>query len=224
MGYLTPDTTPDTATCRALFIPDDEQYLAIVRGALQELTFPHNWTKFGTLTPDEAAQNFIDMFDRFCFNVGVCRVIGEIIAYAGATSPDARWLVCDGAEVLIDDYPDLYNVIGTDYGVPSTDHFKLPDLRGRVLAGTGTGTGIPAVGIGQQYGTATHTLTVGELPAHSHSYVPPTLNVDLETPGAPDLFAAGVGLPTVTGDTGSNQAHNNLPPRLGVTFLIVAKD
>lgn len=224
MGYLTPDITPTSAACRALFIPNDEQYLAVVRGALQELTFAHNWDKYGTLTPEQAAQNFIDMFDRFCFNEGICRVIGEIIAFAGATSPDSRWLVCDGSSIAIATYPDLYNVIGTTYGAPGAGLFSLPDMRGRSLAGTGTGTGLTAVTLAQQYGEESHVLTTGEIPAHSHTYIPPVLNVDMETPGVPDLIAAGVGIPTNTGDTGGNGAHNTVGPRLGITYLIVARD
>jgi len=224
MAYLTPDVTPDHATCRALFIPDDEQYLAIVRGALQELTFSYNWTKYGTLTPDEAAENFVDMFDRFCFSEGMCRLIGEIVAFAGSVSPDDRLLLCDGSEIVIDDYPDLYAVIGDTYGAAASGNFVLPDLRGRSPSGVGNGSGLSAIALGEQYGEENHTLTIGEIPAHSHSYVPPTLNVDLESPGAPDLFAAGVGIPTVTGDSGGSGSHNTVGPRLGVNFLIVAKD
>jgi len=224
MGYLTPDIAPDTATCRALFVPNDEQYLAIVRGALQELTFAYNWTKFGTLTPQEAADSFVDMFDRFCFNEGICRMIGEIVAYAGDTTPSDKWLVCDGSEYDVDDYPDLYAVIGDTYGSSGSGLFMVPDLRGRALSGAGTGTGLTGVAIGQQYGEESHVLINSEMPAHSHSYIPPTLNVDLESPGAPDLFAAGIGVPTVTGDTGGNGGHNTIGPRMGINYLIVAKD
>jgi len=227
MGYLTPDTTPDKATCRALFIPDSEQYLAIVRGALQELTFPYNWDKFGALTPEQAAENFVDMFDRFCFNIGVCRVVGEIIAFAGSTTPDDRWLVCDGSEYDADEYSDLFAVIGTIYGSTGSGLFKVPDLRGRALSGVGTGSGLTEVVIGQEYGEESHILTVGELAVHSHAYAPVIIgDLDVESVGLPQPNAAQI-VPVVTEntyDTGNNDPHNTIGPRLGITYLIVARD
>lgn len=208
--------------CRALFIPDDEQYLAIVRGALQELTFAYNWTPYGSLTPDQAAANFVDMFDRFCFNEGVCRVVGEIIAYAGTTSPDSRWLACDGASLVRVDYADLFAVIGTNYGAADGSHFSLPDLRGRTATGAGTGAGLSAVTVGQSYGEQDHTLTIAEMPAHVHDTGNSAL---LGTATPPPLNALGPNpLPAVTGSTGGDGAHNNVGPRLGVTYLIVAVD
>jgi len=72
VGYLTPDEAPDTATCRALFVPDSRECLAIVRGALQALTLPESWTQQGELTPEQAAELFVEMFDRFCFDEGEC--------------------------------------------------------------------------------------------------------------------------------------------------------
>lgn len=221
MPYLTPDVVPDTVTCRALFVPDNEQYLAIVRGAIQELTFSWNWTKYGLLTPDEAAASFMDMFDKFSFNEGSCRMIGELIMFAGATSPNVNWLVCDGSSVLIDDYPALYDVIGDTYGAALPTYFRLPDLAGRSPAGVGAGAGIPTVALGEYYGEAQHTLTELEIPAHVH-----TVDGHLPTPtliGEIPSFGDAV-TPSVTGSTGGSQAHNNLPPRLGINYLIVAKD
>jgi hypothetical protein len=87
MGYLTPNTAPDTVTCRALFVPNSEECLAIVRGAINELIYAYNWDKYGALTEQESADLFVDMFDRFCYSEGPCRVIGEIIEFAGTTSP-----------------------------------------------------------------------------------------------------------------------------------------
>lgn len=221
MPYLTPDEVPDNATCRALFIPNNEQYLAVVRGALQELTFAYNWTKYGAVTPEEAASSFLDMFDRFSFNEGTCRVIGELITFAGATSPNVNWLLCDGSNVLIDDYPDLYAVIGDAFGVAPATYFKLPDLRGRTPAGVGTGAGIPTVTLGEYYGEADHTLTESEMPSHVHSSVGSTTLPDTtgEIPALADYFT-----PSFTGSAGGDQPHNNLPPRLGINYLIVAKD
>src|SRR5882724_4803123 len=126
VGYLTPSVSPATSICRALFIPDDEEYLAIVRGCLQTLTFPEAWTPFGTLTPDQAAANFVDMFDRFCLEVGVCRLIGEIVCFAGPSNPSTEFLPADGASYLRTDYPDLFNVIGVIYGAVDSTHFNIP--------------------------------------------------------------------------------------------------
>lgn len=222
MGYLTPDVTPGSVVCRALFIPNDEQYLSIVRGALQELTFDYNWTKYGALSPQQSAANFIDMFDRFCLSIGQCRLIGEIVLYAGATPPDTRFLECDGSEVLIADYPDLYAVIGATYGAASTDHFKLPDLRGRAPIGMGTGTGLTPIALGDQLGENSHTLTEAELASHAHT-VGGAVTTLVVVPGEGPALAPSP-LSGVTGYTGGGMSHNNMQPSLGVNYLIYAKD
>lgn len=222
MGYPTPDVAPNTVTCRALFVPDDEGFLAVVRGALQELTISSFWEKVGTLTPSEAAEACQDMFDRFCFNEGSCRVIGEIIAYTGNGSPNLNWLACDGRELSQTEYPDLYDVIGSTYGEASAGNFRIPDLRGRSLTGQGTGTGIPQVVLGQQYGEASHTLSVGEMPSHAHS-TGNSLTGAAVMPGEGPVLIPNP-IPASTGYTGGDGAHNNLPPRLGIMYLIVAKD
>lgn len=236
MAYLTPEEVPSNVVCRGLFIPDGEQYLAIVRGALQELTFPHNWAQYGALTPQEAADSFVAMFDDFCLKKETCRMIGEIIAYAGATSPKTTWLECDGSEVSQTELPDLYAVIGDTYGAASSGNFRLPDLRGRSLAGIGTGTDIPAVALGDMYGEAEHTITTFEMPSHIHETDPHAHTV---SEAVPALLTIGTGVPTasavpfanVTGSsgvtvnsTGGDTPMALLPPRLGILYLIVAKD
>lgn len=221
-GYLTLSSAPDKAVCRALFVPDSEECLAIVRGALQELTFAESWAKFGALTQEQSAAVFVDMFDRFCFNVGVCRMIGEIVAYAGDTSPTDKWLVCDGSEVAQADYPDLYNVVGSTYGSASSGNFRLPDLRGRSLAGVGTGSGLTAVTLGEKYGEEAHSLSESELASHAHT-VGGALTILAVSPGEVPVLAPDP-LPGITGYTGSGTAHNTIGPRIGVSYLIVAKD
>lgn len=61
MPYLTPDTAPGNTRCRVLVIPDDKEWLALVTGALSELTHSYNFETFGTATPEETAQAFRDM-------------------------------------------------------------------------------------------------------------------------------------------------------------------
>lgn len=65
--------------------------------------------------------------------------VGSILAYGGEVIPDT-YLRCDGASLSITQYPELYKAIGTTYGSVDDDHFNLPDLRGRFLEGTPSGT------------------------------------------------------------------------------------
>jgi len=220
MPYLTPDTIPADTICRVLFIPNSQEFLANVTGALQLLTFPESFVEFGLLTPDQTAAAYVDMFDQFCFNEGACRVIGEIIAYAGPTSPDSRWLPCDGSSLLRVDYPDLFTVVGTLYGAADSTHFNLPDLRGRTGIGAGTGSGLSPRSVGDSLGEETHVLTTGELASHVHS----TGNsVVLGTSAPPPFDALGPNpFSTVTGSTGNDDPHNNMQPSLAINYLIVA--
>lgn len=106
--------------------------------------------------------------------------VGSLQAYAGASAPTG-WLLCDGTSYSTSVYPELYSVLGYTYG-GSGANFNVPDLRGRVPMGAGTGTGLNASGTGAPSGTAqtartrgqwggeeTHALTGGETPAHTHA-------------------------------------------------------
>ncbi len=162
-------------------------------------------------------------------------MIGEIIAYAGDTSPDVtRWLVCDGASLLRTDYPDLFDVIGSTYGAVDGTHFNVPDLRGRSASGAGSGVGLSAVAVGDMYGEEEHQLTVAELASHTHT---DTGHTHTEGNAAPAVGAAIVGVPVpsaipsigVTGignasitSEGADTPHNTIGPRLGILYLIVA--
>lgn len=234
MPYLTPSTLPADTICRVLFIPNDVDWLAQVTGALQELTFDYNWEAFGTVTVAQAVAQMQQMFDAFCFNEGACRVIGEIIPFAGSTSPDARWLFCDGASLLRSDYPDLFAVIGTIYGAADGTHFTLPDMRSRSPIGAGTGSGLSTYSLGAIGGEETHTLTTAETPTHTHS---DSGHTHVEGNAAPTAITIGAGLPApsalpavgVTGagsanlsSVGSGNSHNNIQPYLALNYLIVA--
>lgn len=229
-GWLTPDTVPSAARCRAIRVPDSEAWLAAVTGALLEMTFPYNWEAFGTITPDDAAARAAVMLDEFTFNNSGCRMIGELIAYAGSSSPlPSQWLLCDGTSVLRADFPDLFAVIGTAYGAVDVSHFNLPDLRGATLIGQGSGYTLATL-----VGEAQHTLVVGEMPSHSHT---DTGHVHTEITAIAAIGAAITGVPVpsaipgvgVTGSgnasltsTGGDGAHNNMQPSMPITYLIVA--
>jgi len=220
VGYLTPDALPTTTRCGVLIYPDDDEFAANIRGALQVLTFPYSFDKYGSLTPEQTAEAYKPMFDGFCFNQGVCRVIGEIIAFAGPASPDAKWLTCDGRSLVRADYPDLFTVIGVTYGAVDSTHFNIPDLRGRAALGSGTGSGLSPRSAGDSIGEETHTLTIGELASHVHGTGNSVL-IATATPPPLDVLGPNP-LPAITGSTGNDDPHNNIQPSLVINYLIVA--
>lgn len=221
VGYLTPDTIPGTFQCRVLFLPDGEDWLAVITGAIQTLTEPENWTQWGMLTPQQTADVWLPIWNDFCFRVGACKMIGEIVTFAGATNPyPTMWLDCDGTSVLRADYPDLFTIIGTTYGAADSTHFTLPDLRGRAIVDAGTGSGLSTRSLGDSFGEQDHTLITSEIPSHSHTTGNSLL---LGTSVPPPLDALGPNpFPAVTGNTGGDGSHNNMQPSLVFNVYIVA--
>lgn len=72
------------------------------------------------------------------------------------------WLLCNGRELSVAEYGILFNVIGYTFG-GSGDTFYLPDVSGVVPGIAG-----PTHAIGTQVGSETHTLTIAEMPGHTH--------------------------------------------------------
>lgn len=95
--------------------------------------------------------------------------VGSVIPFAGASSPDATWLVCDGSAVSRTTYAALFAVLGTTYGVgDGSTTFNIPNMKGRVPVGLDSGqTEFDA--LGETGGTKTHTLTESEMPSHTHT-------------------------------------------------------
>src|SRR6476661_8121102 len=95
--------------------------------------------------------------------------VGEIRMFAGNFAP-AGWMFCEGQLLAISD-PDfnpLYTLIGTTYGGDGVTTFALPELRGRLPIHMGTGQS--GYTIGEQGGLETVTLTVSQIPGHSHPF------------------------------------------------------
>ena len=92
--------------------------------------------------------------------------IGAILPFSSDTIPNG-WLLCDGSVIEQEDYPELFEVLAGNYGIISREEIRLPDLRGKVTVGKDS-TDTDFNTLGKTGGEKTHTLTVSEMPKHSH--------------------------------------------------------
>ena len=92
--------------------------------------------------------------------------------YSASNTDFNDWLLCDGRSLSINDYPDLFNVLGTGFGGLG-GNFNLPNFAGRVLGVIGTATTPNSTGtlhtLGNNPGEETITLSTLQLPAHNHT-------------------------------------------------------
>lgn len=144
--------------------------------------------------------------------------IGTIVGYAGATAPDG-WLICDGSTISRSLYSALFSAIGTSYGAGNgSTTFNIPDLRGRVGVGKSTDTEFNT--LGKTGGEKTHTLTIEEIPSHTHMLDNTTTT---GFAGGQSGAARDVGTPIKeTSSTGGGQPHNILQPYIVENYIIKA--
>jgi microcystin-dependent protein len=157
--------------------------------------------------------------------------VGEIRMFAGNFAP-AGWAFCDGQLLAIAENDVLFNLIGTTYGGDGQETFALPDLRGRLPIHMGQGPGLSSRTIGEQDGTEAVTLTVNQMPIHTHATLLSSAAGSEANPGgnvlaaSPNVRLYRPGASTVTlspqsvTPAGGNQPHDNLMPFLCVNFII----
>lgn len=94
--------------------------------------------------------------------------IGQII-WVGFTFCPRGFTEANGQLLPINNNQALFSLYGTTYGGDGRTTFALPDLRGRAMIHTGQGPGLSNINLGQKLGSETTSLTVNNLPAHSHA-------------------------------------------------------
>ncbi len=152
--------------------------------------------------------------------------VGEIRMFAASFAP-AGWMFCDGQLLPISENETLFQLIGTTYGGDGESTFALPDLRGRVPIHQGSGFILAETG-----GVEQITLTVNQIPTHSHSLVGssgvandpnPQAHVLAESSAVSMYSSASPAVPLAVqavSPVGGSQPHTNMQPYLGLNFII----
>ncbi|MEZ4966500.1 MAG: tail fiber protein [Saprospiraceae bacterium] len=139
--------------------------------------------------------------------------VGVIQMWPTATPP-AGWLICDGSSFNAATYPALNAVLGGN---------TLPNFKGRFPLGANFPVvpgGFPHA-LGSTGGEEEHTLTVAEMPSHSHTITYSEGQESGDSSTYSDL--SGTGVTDNTGNTGGGQPHNNMPPYFVINFIIKAQ-
>jgi microcystin-dependent protein len=154
--------------------------------------------------------------------------VGEIRMFAGNFAP-AGWMFCEGQLLPISENETLFQLIGTTFGGDGQSTFALPDLRGRIPLHQGGCFILAETG-----GAEEITLTVSQIPAHTHPELASLNNASSnspqnQVPGRLTVFgvsAYGTDAPpanlspTAVSPVGGSQPHTNFQPYLCVDFII----
>jgi microcystin-dependent protein len=139
------------------------------------------------------------------------------------------WAMCNGQLLPINQNQALFSLLGTTFGGDGRVNFGLPDLRSRVPIHVGGGHTL-----GERGGEQAHTLSIAELPTHTHVLNGTSATANASPPAAtgnsladsnpasaygPPVGLVAMNAGTVT-NTGGSQAHLNMQPYLTLTFCI----
>ena len=151
----------------------------------------------------------------------------KFVCLAGNFSP-AGWQFCDGSLLSISENETLFQLIGTTYGGDGESTFAVPDLRGRIPIHQGQRTSF----LRKPEELEEVTLTVSQIPAHSHPFIGTTTSGTVTNPSnaflasstVVSLYAAETANAAMAtnaiGSVGGSQPHTNFQPYLCVSFII----
>jgi microcystin-dependent protein len=142
--------------------------------------------------------------------------------------PPKGWALCNGQLQPINQNQALFSLLGTTFGGDGRVNFALPNLQGMVPIHVGAGHTL-----GERGGEQAHTLSIAELPTHTHTLEATSAAATVILPGG-NLLATSASTdpvygnasalvamdPTSLGNTGGSQAHLNMMPFLTLSFCI----
>ena len=159
--------------------------------------------------------------------------IGQIVAFGGNFAP-RNWQFCAGQLLSISTNTALFSILGTTYGGDGRTTFALPDLRGRVIVGSGSGPGLSPYVEGQKAGSESVTLLQNQMPIHSHmvnarglpgAIAGPSQHL-LAAVSSGELYQPASATPAVTMDqsmiatAGGSQPVSVLSPYTSINYII----
>jgi microcystin-dependent protein len=155
--------------------------------------------------------------------------IGEIRIFSFGFAPRG-WSLCNGQLMQISQNQALFAILGTTYGGNGQTTFALPNLQGSIPIHFGTDPSGNNYTEGQRGGEPTHTVTLAEMPQHTHTLNagnPASVSVPANhLPGKGTSAPFYGGAPNTTmnpasvTNTGGSQAHENMSPYLTLNFCI----
>lgn len=185
----------------------------LLSGAAAFLHDYRNWTGDGLDLTEDEMDTINELVSKAEAEI-IMSAVGLIFPIANAAVPEYM-LLCDGTQYLRVDYPELYEVLDPVF-IVDPDNFVVPDLRDRMVIGS------PTTPVGQTGGSNSHTLTVGQLPPHSHKYDKETSIVIPSPDSIPSLRITRFTIPTDTSETGDGDSVDHQNPYIALLYCIVS--
>jgi microcystin-dependent protein len=150
----------------------------------------------------------------------------------GGNFAPAGWAFCDGQSIPISENDILFTLIGTTYGGDGQSTFNLPNLQSRIPIHAGTGADGITYSLAEAAGVETVTLTVQQIPSHTHTMIAtsgtgpentPSNNILAQSAGVKMYSAAAPNTPLAAATVlpqGGSQPHENMQPYLVINFII----
>ena len=160
---------------------------------------------------------------------------GSLMMWAANTAPTG-YLLCNGAAVSRTTFAALFAILGTTFGAgDGSTTFNLPDYRDRMPIGAGTTYALNAKGGSKDATLPAHTHTATSTvtdPGHGHTYNAPKLAPNNAAGSISDYISivssttasatTGISVATTVSSAGSSATNANLPPYIGIQFIIKA--
>ena len=156
--------------------------------------------------------------------------LGQIGLFSFPIAPKG-WTFCQGQTLAINQNQALFSLLGTYYGGNGVTTFMLPNMQGRAAVSTGQGAGLSGYTLGENGGTAAHSLVATEMPSHTHgaatasdtSQMTPVGHYWAPNTGGNNTYSAtpaGTMSVNAVGLSGQSQPHPNMQPYLALNFCI----